>query len=62
MDEYDIAQLPTERLIVFVASTTGQACCQCASEWHASCEQYACVEQSQLTAAASCCSFPKQAS
>ena len=27
MDEYDIAQLPAERHVVFVASTTGQACC-----------------------------------
>ena len=26
MDEYSIAQLPTNRLVVFVASTTGQAC------------------------------------
>ncbi len=26
MDEYSIAQLPASRLVVFVASTTGQAC------------------------------------
>ena len=26
MDDYSIAQLPANELVVFVASTTGQAC------------------------------------
>ena len=44
MDEYDIAQLPTERLIIFVASTAGQARC-CVT---ANCEQVAVCRKASL--------------